>query len=154
MPENTPKIKINAVRMFGGEHVKIVQVGTTFDTCFTAANKFCEENNLVFCHPYDNDKVIEGQATIAVEIFEDFEGDGEIDYIIVPIGGGGLSSGIVSYVSQVSPTTKVVGCEPLGCPSMKIALETKKIQPLTNINPFVDGAAVGNPGKKCFEILR
>ena len=102
-------------------------------------------------HAYDDEAVIAGQGTVAVEILEDFKGN--IDYVFCCVGGGGLCAGVGSYFKHVSPETILVPCEPLGCPSMKLAIESGKPEPIKKINPFVDGAAVGIPGIRTHEIL-
>ncbi|KAL4426558.1 hypothetical protein ABPG74_012318 [Tetrahymena malaccensis] len=151
MPVNAPSIKLRSVRSWGGPYIEVKLIGNTFDECFRAAKKYCEETQSTFVHAYDDDKVIEGQATIAVEILEDFQGT--IDYIFICIGGGGLCSGVGSYFKHMSPDTVIVGCEPEGCPSMKLAIDNNNPEPLKSINPFVDGAAVGIPGKRTHEII-
>jgi threonine dehydratase len=151
MPAITPKQKINQVRMFGGANIEIVLIGDTFDECQAHALAFTEENEMVFIPPFDHLKVIEGQGTVGKEILDDLSG---IDYIFVPIGGGGLCAGVGQYFRLFSPQTKLVGVEPLGAPSMKAALEAGKPVVLETIQRFVDGAAVKKVGDITFELCK
>lgn len=151
MPAITPKQKINQVKMFGGDNIEIVLIGDTFDECQNVAMAFAREHEKVFIPPFDHPKIIEGQGTVAKEILED---QSDIDYIFVPVGGGGLISGVVSYFSVFSPKTKIVGVEPLGAPSMKEALKAGKPVVLDKIQRFVDGASVKKVGDLTFEICK
>lgn len=151
MPAITPKQKINQVKMFGGDNIEIVLTGDTFDECQTHALEFTEKNNMVFIPPFDHPKVIEGQGTVAKEILDDLS---EIDYIFVPIGGGGLCAGISEYFKTYSPHTKIIGVEPAGAPSMKEALAAGKPVKLEKIQRFVDGASVQKVGTFTFEICK
>ncbi len=152
MPATTPKQKVNQVRMFGKEYVEVVLTGDTFDDSYVEAIKFGKENNLLFVPPFDNEKIVEGQATVALEILEDVRE--KIDYIFVPIGGGGLISGIISYFKAVSPETKIIGVEPEGAPAMANSIKNKKNITLDQIDKFVDGAAVKRVGDLNFEICK
>lgn len=144
MPTPTPKQKVAQVTMFGGDFVDIVLTGDTFDDAYEAAIQFSEEKGNSFVHPFDDPKVIEGQATLALEILEQTQTP--IDYIFVPIGGGGLISGVISVFKQLSPKTKIIGIEPKGAPSMKTSLEKGVNTTLSKIDHFVDGAAVKRVG--------
>ncbi|MXN92248.1 threonine ammonia-lyase IlvA [Flavobacterium sp. Sd200] len=152
MPTPTPGQKLDQVKMFGGEFVEVVLAGDTFDEAKEAALKYCNEQGAVFIHPFDDPKIIEGQATIALEILE--QAQQPIDYIFVPIGGGGLAAGLSSVFKQLSPNTKIIGVEPTGAPSMKKALEAGQATHLERINKFVDGAAVQKVGDYTFDICR
>jgi len=152
MPAATPRQKINKVKLFGKEFIEIVLSGDTYDDAYTLALKDCEENNKLFVHPFDDRKVIEGQATVGLEILEDCESD--IDMVFVPIGGGGLVSGLGSYFKQISPQTKVIGVEPLGAPSMYNSIKAGKVVPLEKVDKFVDGAAVKKVGDQTFQIAK
>ncbi len=152
MPSTTPNQKINQVKMFGGDYVELKITGDTFDDSYDQANTYCKENSKTFIHPFDNPKVIEGQATVGVEIFKDFVG--EIDYILIAIGGGGLSAGICEYFNHVSPKTKIIGVEPAGAPSMKTSIDQGQVVELEHINKFVDGAAVKKVGETNFPICQ
>lgn len=126
MPATTPKIKINAVKHHGGEWLDIELIGTTFDDAMAAGLKFSEENNAVFIHAFDNLNVIEGQGGLAVEILEEWPSQQNLDYIFVTVGGGGLASGIGSYLQQMAPDINLIGFEPLGSPSMYNSLKEGK----------------------------
>lgn len=151
MPAITPKQKINQVKMFGGENIEIVLIGDTFDECQAHALQFAEENKMVFIPPFDHAKVIEGQGTVAKEILEE---QSNIDFVFVPIGGGGLCAGLVTYFETYSPNTKVIGVEPQGAPSMKEALKAGKPVVLDSIQRFVDGASVKKVGDLTFQISK
>jgi threonine dehydratase len=145
MPMITPKQKVAQVKMFGGSFIEVRLQGDTYDDAYEAAIEYCTENKKHFIHPFDDPSVIEGQATLALEIIKQTKK--EIDYIFVPIGGGGLISGVLSVFKQLSPNTKVIGIEPMGAPSMHKSLKEKSIQKLAKIDPFVDGAAVKKVGE-------
>lgn len=152
MPITTPQQKIDQVQMFGESMVNIILKGDTFDDSNTAAIHFSKENDQTFISPFEDTKVIEGQATIALEILE--QAPNSIDYVFVPIGGGGLSAGISSILKKLSPQTKIIGIEPLGAASMKKAFEANKPIELEVIDKFVDGAAVKKVGTLNFEICK
>ncbi len=151
MPAITPKQKINQVKMFGGENIEIVLIGDTFDECQAHALEYTTQHAMTFIPPFDHPKVIEGQGTVAKEILEE---QSNIDYIFVPIGGGGLCAGLISYFQTYSPQTKIVGVEPQGAPSMKEALKAGKPVVLDSIQRFVDGASVKKVGDLTFEICK
>jgi len=151
MPAITPKQKINQVRMFGGNNIEIVLIGDTFDECQDHALAFAAQHKMVFIPPFDHLKVIEGQGTVGKEILDELS---NIDYIFVPIGGGGLCSGIGQYFKVLSPQTKIVGVEPLGAPSMTEALKAGKPVILEKIQRFVDGASVKKVGDLTFELSK
>ncbi len=152
MPETTPGQKIKKVRLFGREHVDVVLIGDTFDDAFAEATAFGKKENKTFIPPFDDRKIITGQGTVAVEIIED--APVTLDYIFVPIGGGGLIAGVGSYLKQISPETKIIGVEPAGAPAMHASLKAGKIISLDEIDPFVDGAAVRTVGKETFQICQ
>ncbi|WDF56511.1 threonine ammonia-lyase IlvA [Mucilaginibacter sp. KACC 22063] len=151
MPEITPKQKVKQTQMFGNGNIEIVLVGDTFDDCLREALAYTAEHNMTFIPPFDNEKIVEGQGTVGVEIFEDLP---EIEAIIVPIGGGGLASGTGQYLKQHNPNIKVIGVEPEGAPSMFEALKAEEPVTLASINRFVDGAAVKRIGALTFELSR
>lgn len=152
MPLPTPGQKLEQVRMFGGDYIDIVLFGDTFDEAKDAAMRFCNENNGTFIHPFDDPAIIEGQATTALEILE--QADEPIDYLFVPIGGGGLAAGVCSVFKELSPQTKIIGVEPSAAASMKKALENGKPVHLEKISRFVDGAAVQQVGNLTFELCK
>lgn len=151
MPEVTPKQKINQVRMFGGEFIEIKLVGDTFDECQKEAIFFAKENHMSFIPPFDHPKIMEGQGTVGKEILLDLSG---IDYLFLPIGGGGLCAGVGTYFKNHSPKTKIIGAEPFGAPSMKEALNHGKPVVLDKIEKFVDGAAVKKVGDLTFPVCQ
>ena len=151
MPTITPKQKINQVKMFGGDNIEIILVGDTFDECQDHALEHVQKNDMVFIPAFDDIKIIAGQGTVGIEILEDLK---NIDYLFIPIGGGGLCAGIGLYFKAKSPNTKIVGVEPEGAPSMHEALKAGKPVRLEKMNRFVDGAAVRKIGKICYEICK
>ena len=152
MPVTTPKQKIEQVRMFGKEFIEIILTGDTFDAANAAAIEYSKEKSKTFIPPFDDPKVMEGQGTIGKEILS--QTPGKLDYIFVPIGGGGLASGLGSYIKAMSPETKVIGVEPAGAPCMKCAIENGGPIALEEIDKFVDGAAVQKAGAKTYEVCR
>lgn len=152
MPSTTPKQKVNKVKLFGKNKVEVVLSGDTFDASFKLAMADCTENNKTFVHPFNDEKVMEGQGTVGLEILEDC--DVPIDYVFVAIGGGGLASGLGSYLKHLSPKTKIIGVEPLGAPAMQRSLKEGKLVELETIDPFVDGAAVMRVGEKTLDICQ
>ena len=151
MPTITPKQKITQTKMFGEDNIKIILVGDTFDDCAIAAKLYTEENEMTFIPPFDDYRIIEGQATVGVEILED---QPVVDYLFVPVGGGGLSAGVGTYFKNFSPNTKIIGVEPEGAPSMYEALKAGHPVTLNTIERFVDGAAVKRVGDITFSICK
>ncbi|MEO5599838.1 MAG: threonine ammonia-lyase IlvA [Cyclobacteriaceae bacterium] len=151
MPTITPKQKINQVRMFGGDKIEIVLTGDTFDECQADALEFSKDNDRIFIPPFDHLKVIEGQGTVGKEILDELTG---IDFIFIPIGGGGLCAGVGEYFKSYSPETKVIGVEPSGAPSMTEALKAGKPVKLEKIQRFVDGASVQKVGDLTFRYCK
>jgi threonine dehydratase len=152
MPITTPAQKVKQVKYFGKENVEVVLTGDSFDDASKSAFTYCAEHKSVFVHPFDDEKVIEGQGTVAKEILDD--ADFEIDYLVVPIGGGGLAAGAVTYFSDLSPKTKIIGAEPKGAPSMFTSIKNGVNTTLDNIDTFVDGASVKRVGDKTFAICK
>lgn len=152
MPEPTPKQKIKQVEFFGKEYVNIELAGDTFDDAYAAARDYCAAHGMTFIHPFDDELVITGQGTVGAEIVEQM--DEPIDCVFVPIGGGGLSAGVCSYLRQSSPDTEIYGVEPLGAPAMKTAIESGEVITLDDIDTFVDGAAVKQAGRKTYDIVK
>ncbi|SER38859.1 threonine ammonia-lyase IlvA [Pedobacter rhizosphaerae] len=148
MPEITPKQKITQVNMFGGDNVEVVLVGDTFDDCLKEALNYSALHAATFIPPFDDQKVIEGQATVGVEVFEDLP---DLDIVVMPVGGGGLASGVSAYLKTVKPDVKLIGVEPLGAPSMQTAIEKKGPFTLDEIDRFVDGAAVKRVGALTYQ---
>lgn len=152
MPAPTPKQKVEQVKMFGGDFVDIRLIGDTFDDAYKAAKLLSDTLEKTFVHPFDDEKIIEGQATVGLEILE--QSQQPIDYVFVPVGGGGLASGLSSVFKLLSPKTKIIGVEPAGAPSMKKSLEKNKNVILKSIDKFVDGAAVQQVGELTYKICR
>jgi threonine dehydratase len=178
MPVISPNQKISQTKMFGDNFIEVKLVGDTFDDCAIAAKKYTEENGMTFIPPFDDYKIIEGQSTVGVEIFEQInelsqenyslqsslqsstfpppsgEIEGAVDFIFMAVGGGGLSAGVGSYFKTFSPHTKIIGVEPKGAPSMYEALKAGQPVALENIERFVDGAAVKRVGDITFSICK
>jgi threonine dehydratase len=152
MPATTPKQKIRQVEMFGKEYVEVVLTGDTYDAADQAAREDCQKTGMAFIHPFDDPQIIEGQATVGLEILQDSKE--QIDFIFIPVGGGGLAAGVGAYFKQTNPQTKIIGVEPAGAPSMKKSFEAGKVMELQNIDKFVDGAAVQKVGEITFEICQ
>ncbi|AND63383.1 threonine dehydratase [Flavobacterium covae] len=152
MPKTTPKQKIKQVQLFGQSYIEIILVGDTFDDAYQKAIEDCNKNNKTFIHPFDDQKVIAGQGTVALEILE--QSTKPIDYVFVPIGGGGFASGIVTVFKELSPHTKIIGVEPLGAPSMKTAIDQGNTSALDSIDKFVDGAAVKQVGNLTYQVCK
>jgi threonine dehydratase len=151
MPIITPKQKVKQTRMFGEGNVEIRLVGDTYDDCELAARTFVKETGMVFVPPFEDYRIIEGQGTVGLEILEDLP---DIDFLFVPVGGGGLSAGVGTYFKTFSPKTKVIGLEPEGAPSMQAALKAGEPVTLENIDRFVDGAAVKRVGNLTYSICK
>ncbi|RFM27531.1 threonine ammonia-lyase [Deminuibacter soli] len=151
MPVITPKQKVNQTKMFGESNIEIKLVGDTFDDCAAAAKEYTEAHKKTFIPPFDHYSIIEGQGTVASEILED---QTDIDYVFVPIGGGGCASGIGLYFNTFSPQTKIIGLEPEGAPSMTAAFEAGHPVTLPGIDRFVDGAAVKRVGDITYRICK
>ncbi|MCW2118732.1 threonine ammonia-lyase IlvA [Flavobacterium sp. 7A] len=152
MPSTTPKQKIKQVQLFGKSYVEIVLTGDTFDDAFAAAMEDATKNNKIFIHPFDDLKVIAGQGTVGLEILDVFKDP--IDYLFLPIGGGGLAAGVSTVFKQLSLSTKIIGVEPQGAPAMKNSIAHGRNTVLETIDKFVDGAAVKQVGKQTFEICQ
>jgi threonine dehydratase len=152
MPKITTKQKIDRVKQFGGSQVSIFLEGENFDDSFAIAKKYASETSKEFVHPFDDESVIEGQATVGLELYQQMQMS--IDYLFLPVGGGGLAAGVSSYMRHVSPKTKIIGVEPLGAPSMYKSLKQGAIVRLDTINNFVDGASVKQVGALNFPICK
>ena len=151
MPVTTPQQKIEKTRVFGGENVSIRLIGDYFDETLAAAQTYCSEQGAHFLSPFDDPDVIEGQASVAVEMLAEMPEPP--DTLILPVGGGGLSSGMISYFQAVGVQTHVNLVEPLGGPSLTAALAHGEPHSITIKDTFVDGAAVARIGEKPFAVL-
>jgi threonine dehydratase len=152
MPAPTPKQKVDQVKFFGKNWVDVVLIGDTFDDAFHLAQEYCQKQKAAFIHPFDDEQVIEGQGTVGLEILADTTEP--IDYLFLPVGGGGLSAGVSTVFRQLSPNTKIIGVEPEGAPAMLKSLEAGENVVLKDIDKFVDGAAVQAVGAKTFQICK
>ncbi len=151
MPIITPNQKVSQTKMFGDGHVEIKLVGDTFDDCAIAAKEYSEAFGMTFIPPFDDHRIVEGQATVGLEILADLP---HVDVIFSPVGGGGLSAGVGAYFKTFSPHTKIIGVEPEGAPSMYEALKAGHPVTLENIERFVDGASVKRVGDVPFAICK
>ena len=152
MPVTTSHQKIDQVKMFGREFVDVRLFGDSFDDSQNAANEFCKAKKSTFVHPFDDIDVIAGQGTVGLEILNDISKS--IDYLFMPVGGGGLASGVSSVFNSLSPKTKLIGAEPKGAPSLTTSLKKGENTTLTEIEKFVDGAAVKRMGELTFEFCK
>ncbi|RRH78017.1 threonine ammonia-lyase IlvA [Falsigemmobacter faecalis] len=151
MPVTTPQQKIDKTRMFGGSNVEIVLTGDYFDQTLAAAQGFCTRQGAVFLSPFDDADVIEGQATVAAEILEQL--GTAPDLVVVPVGGGGLSAGLTRYFAEVAPLTEMRYVEPEGGKSLAAAVAAGAPATLSQVDSFVDGAAVARLGDLTFTAL-
>lgn len=152
MPTTTPRQKIDSVKMFGKEYVDIVLTGDTFDAANAAAVEYAKRSGKTFIPPFDDQKIIEGQGTIGLEITRQMKTP--LDYIFIPIGGGGLASGVGAFIKQTWPDTKIIGVEPAGAACMKASIENGYPTELESINKFVDGAAVKKAGQLTYGVCK
>src|SRR6187549_3398659 len=149
MPQTTPNIKVSAVRDLGGE---VVLHGDEYDSAYEHAQTIVRDRNLAFVHPFDDQDVIAGQGTIAVEILR--QSRGEVDAIFVPVGGGGLIAGIAVYAKFFNPKIKIIGVEPVDASAMHDSLRAKKRVVLDRVGVFADGVAVRKVGEETFRLCR
>ncbi len=152
MPTTTPRQKVQQVEMFGRDHIEIRLEGDTYDASYSVARAYCQTMNYEFVHPFDDPLIIAGQGTVGLELLEDAEKP--IDFLLVPVGGGGLISGLISVFRELSPNTRIIGVEPSGAPSLKTSLEQGENVELPEIDKFVDGAAVKKIGDLPFVICK
>ncbi|GAA3634700.1 threonine ammonia-lyase IlvA [Flavivirga jejuensis] len=152
MPAPTPNQKIEQVKMFGGDFIEIKLIGDTFDDANHAAILECDQLHKTFIHPFNDKKVIEGQATIGLEILE--QSTDPIDYVFIAVGGGGLAAGLSTVFKELSPHTKIIGVEPEGAPSMSVSIKNNRNTTLDVIEKFIDGAAVKRVGDLTFSICK
>jgi threonine dehydratase len=148
MPNAAPLIKVEATKGFGA---KVVLIGDCYDEAYTEAMRLQKEHNYVFIHPFDDADIIEGQGTIALEVLQELP---EADIILVPIGGGGLISGIALAAKAINPAIKVMGVEPEGAQGMKLSVENRRLTCLDIVDTIADGVAVKSPGELTFSVIR
>lgn len=146
LPDGAPISKVEATKSYGAE---VVMVKGVYDDAYNRALELRDEMGYTFVHPFDNDNVIAGQGTIGLEILNELK---DIDAVVVPIGGGGLASGIAFAVKQLSPGTKVYGVQANGAPSMYNSVKSGKRERLDGVNTIADGIAVKEPGENTFEL--
>jgi len=151
MPIVTPNQKVTQTKMFGEDWIEVILTGDTYDDCSVTALKYTTDKNMVFIPPFEDLKIIEGQGTVAVEILQDLA---DVDYLFIPVGGGGLAAGAGTYFKIYSPKTKIIGIEPEGAPSMSEARKAGRPVTLESIDGFVDGAAVKRVGDLTFGICQ
>ena len=152
MPTPTPNQKVEQVKMFGENFIEIKLVGDTFDDAYHAAILESDKLGKPFIHPFNDKKVIEGQATIGLEIIK--QSQEAIDYVFIAVGGGGLAAGLSTVFKALSPNTKIIGVEPEGAPSMTQSIKNNKNTALEYIEKFIDGAAVKRVGDLNFAICK
>ena len=148
MPTTTPLIKVNRTKSYGAE---VVLYGNVYDESCEYALQLAKEKGLTFIHPFDDEAVATGQGTIAMEIFKELP---TVDYILVPIGGGGLAAGVSTLTKLLNPKIKVIGVEPEGASCMKASLEKGEVTTLNSVNTIADGTAVKTPGTKIFPYIQ
>ena len=154
VPEPTPMQKRDRILVHGGDQVELVVVGANFDEAAAAAHADAAERDAAFIEPFDARDTITGQGTVAAEVLAQLSAKGKsLDTIVVPVGGGGLISGIASYMADMAPQTRVVGMEPEGAASLRAAFDYGGPVTLEDVDPFVDGAAVKRLGRLPYEIL-
>ncbi|MEH0147584.1 threonine ammonia-lyase IlvA [Corynebacterium sp. Q4381] len=154
VPKPTPKQKRDRIRVHGGDAIELVVTGNTFDEAAQAAREDASARGAKMIEPFDSRDTVIGQGTVAAEVLAQLTGLGhEVDTIVVPVGGGGLIAGVTSYFADMSPRTAVVGVEPRGAASLSEALKQGEPVTLTDIDPFVDGAAVKRIGAFPFEVV-
>ncbi|AQX19982.1 threonine ammonia-lyase IlvA [Bartonella sp. WD16.2] len=157
MPVTTPQQKIDKTRIFGKEFIEIRLVGDTFDQCYEAAQSFVADGGGVMAPPFDDIRIVTGQATVLCEAalqWKKLNGGSEPDLIIVPVGGGGLASGVSNFLHEYGWKTKIRFVEPEGAASLLACLKNKKHVKLENINTFIDGAAVAEIGALNYTMLQ
>ena len=148
MPTTTPLVKVNNTKDYGA---RVILQGETFDDAAALAAELSEKEGLTYVHPFDDLTVATGQGTIAYEIFKDLP---DVDVILVPIGGGGLASGVATLAKLLNPHVKVIGVEPAGAASMKASLEAGHVVTLPRVETIADGVAVKTPGEKVFPYIQ
>jgi threonine dehydratase len=151
MPVTTPQQKVDKTRAFGGENVRIVLTGDYFDQTLAASQRFCAEKGAHFLSPFDDEDVIEGQASVAVELLDQL--GQPPDLVVLPVGGGGLASGVTRYLRSEAPQTAFRFVEPKGGTSLAAALAAHEPVTLKRVDTFVDGAAVARIGDRTFAAL-
>ena len=148
MPTTTPLIKVNRTKSYGAD---VVLYGDVYDEACEYAYELADRHGYTFIHPFDDPTVATGQGTIAMEIMRELP---DVDYILVPIGGGGLATGVSTAAKAVNPNIKVIGVEPAGANCMQVSVEQGEVTTLSGVNTIADGTAVKTPGSKIFPYVR
>ena len=148
MPNTTPLIKVNRTRSYGAE---VLLQGDVYDESARYAMQLAEEKGMTFVHPFDDLAVATGQGTIAMEIFRDLP---LVEYILVPVGGGGLATGVSTLAKFLNPRIKVIGVEPAGAACLKASMEEGRVVTLPGVSTIADGTAVKTPGEHIFPYLQ
>lgn len=148
MPKHTPLIKIDSTKSYGAD---VRLFGDFYDEAYLEAKRLEKEHNYVFIHPFNDIDVIAGQGTIGYEILKELE---DVDYILVPVGGGGLIAGIAATVKIINPRVKIIGVEPIGAMAMKKSIDAGHLVELDNVNTIAEGVAVKKPGEIPFELIK
>lgn len=148
MPKSTPLIKVEATRAYGAE---VVLFGDCYDEAYERATQLRDEHGYTFIHPFDDEEVIAGQGTLGLEIMEQIQ---DVDYIVVPVGGGGLISGVALAAKAINPQVRIIGVEPEGAKGMWLSLKENKLTELERVDTIAEGVAVKRPGKIPFEIVQ
>ncbi len=155
MPKVTPSQKIERTKSFGGKYVEVVLQGDTFDEAQKGAMNFCKRKKMSYIAPFDDVSTIVGAGTIGMEIVEQMEEIGkQVDMVIVPIGGGGLISGVSAYLKEINPKVKIIGVEAEGSAGMTASLQAGKVIELPEVNTFADGVAVKRVGRITFNLTK
>ena len=148
MPTTTPLIKVNRTKSYGAQ---VVLYGDVYDEACEYALKLAQQEGYTFIHPFDDETVATGQGTIAMEIIKELP---LVEYILVPVGGGGLATGVSTLAKQLNPKIKVIGVEPAGAACLKASIEAGKVVTVPSVNTIADGTAVKTPGEKIFPYLQ
>ena len=150
MPETTPAQKVEQVEYFGGDQVEVRLLGKTVDESLIAAKSYQLQTGSVFVHPFDDIDVMAGQGTVALEMLQQLSKP--VDYLFVPVGGGGLLAGVLTVMKRMSPKTKVVGVEPSGAAALGQSLKQGSLKTLVNLDTFADGASVARVGDLGYQV--
>lgn len=148
MPKTTPLIKVESTKQYGAE---VVLTGTCYDDAYEEAKRLEEEHEYTFIHPFNDADIMAGQGTIALEILEDLK---DVDAILIPIGGGGLISGVAVAAKSINPNIRIIGVESEGAKAMRLSLDNNKLTNLDVVDTIADGGAVKNPGDIAFEVVK
>lgn len=152
MPTVTPTQKIDRVKYFGDDYVQIKLVGQSYDEATSAAKEYSDKNGSVYIPAFDDELVINGQGTIGREIYNELKY--KVDFVLAPIGGGGLISGVSTYLKRKNKKIQIIGVEPIGAASMSRSLKMGRVTPLKTVDTFCDGVAVKTPGNITFSICK